>query len=197
MTAHRALFADGPIDGASILVQGGAGAVGNAAIQLAVRGGARVATTVSSPEKAHLAHEAGAHLVVDRAHEDTAATLREWAPEGVHRIVEVALAANLPADAEIIGRGGVIASYGGPDGALEPQGGLIVKNAELHWVLVYTMPVDAKRDAIADITEGLRAGELHGLPEHRFALEETQAAHEAVENGAVGKVLVELADPVG
>ena len=85
---------------------------------------------------------------------------------------------------------------GGPDGALEPQGGLIVKNAELHWVLVYTMPVDAKQAAVIDITEGLRARALRGLPEHRFGFEETQAAHEAVEAGAVGKVLIDVSPRV-
>jgi NADPH:quinone reductase len=196
MTAHRALFADGPVDGASVLVHAGAGAVGNAAIQLAVRGGARVAATVSSPEKAHLAHEAGAHLVLDYQHEDPLEALRAWAPDGVHRVVEVAPATNLALDAEVLGRGGVIASYGGPDGALEPQRGLIAKNAGLHWVLVYTMPVEAKQAAVVDITEALRAGAIHGLPEHRFALEETQAAHEAVEAGAIGKVLVDVAAPV-
>ncbi len=195
MTAHRALFADGPIDGDTVLVHGGAGAVGHAAIQLAVRRGARVATTVSSPEKARLASEAGAELVVNYREEDVVEAVRAWAPDGVDRIVEVAISANLATDGAVLAPYGTIATYGAPDGPLPPSRDLIAKNARIDFVLVYTMPDEAKRDAVAEITEALAEGRLGPLPFRRFPLEETQAAHEAVEGGFVGKVLIDVPQP--
>jgi NADPH2:quinone reductase len=190
MTAHRTLFAHGPLDGARVLVQGGAGAVGHAAIQLAVRGGARVAATVSSEEKAQLARDAGAELVVNYREEDVVETVRAWGP--VDRVVEVAIAANLETDGAVLAPSGAIASYGAPDGPLPPNRDLIVKNASIHLVLVYTMPDEAKRRAVVDITSALEEGALRPLPIARYALEETQAAHEAVEGGFVGKVIIDV-----
>jgi NADPH:quinone reductase len=195
MTAHRALFADGAIDGDAVLVHGGAGAVGHAAIQLAARRGARVATTVSSPEKARLASEAGAELVVNYREEDVVEAVRAWAPDGVDRIVEVAISANLATDGAVLAPYGTIATYGAPDGPLPPSRDLIAKNARIDFVLVYTMPDEAKRDAVAEITEALAEGRLQPLPTRRFPLEETQAAHEAVEGGFVGKVLIDIPQP--
>jgi NADPH2:quinone reductase len=192
MTAHRTLFEEGPIDGDTVLVQGGAGAVGHAAIQLAVRAGARVAATVSSAEKAQLAEQAGAALVVNYREEDVVARLREWAPDGVDRVVEVAIAANLATDGAVLAPYGTIASYGAPDGPLELSLDLIAKNARIDFVLVYTMPDEAKRAAVTDITHALEADALRPLPAQRFPLEETQAAHEAVEGGFVGKVLIDV-----
>jgi NADPH:quinone reductase len=192
MTAHRALFADGPIDGATVLVQGGAGAVGHAAIQLAAWGGARVAATVSSPEKAQLARTAGAGLVVNYREEDVVDVLRGWAPHGVDRVVEVAISANLETDAAVLAPSGTIATYGAPDGPLAPSRDLIAANARIAFVLVYTMPEDAKRQAVVDITHALEEEALQPLPTTRFALQDTQAAHEAVEAGFVGKVLIDI-----
>jgi NADPH2:quinone reductase len=192
MTAHRALFADGPIDGDTVLVQGGAGAVGHAAIQLAVRAGARVVATVSTAEKAKLAEEAGAALVVNYREQDVPEAIRAWAPDGVDRIVEVAISANLATDGAVLAPYGTIATYGAPDGPLPPSRDLIAKNARIDFVLVYTMPDEAKRAAVADITHALEEGALRPLPTARFALAEAQAAHEAVEGGFVGKVLIDV-----
>ena len=102
MTAHRCLFADGPVDGKNVLVAGGAGAVGHFAIELAKFGGARVAATVSGPEKAELARQAGADLVVNYRDAGAAEQLREFAPQ-MDRIVELALGANLELDLALSG----------------------------------------------------------------------------------------------
>jgi NADPH:quinone reductase len=190
MTAHRTLFAHGPLDGARVLVQGGAGAVGHAAIQLAVRGGARVAATVSSEEKAQLARDAGAELIVNYREEDVAEAVRAWGP--VDRVIEVAISANLETDAAVLAPTGAIACYGAPDGPLPPSRDMIVRNASIHFVLVYTMPEEAKREAVADITKALEEGALRPLPTARYALDDTQAAHEAVEGGFVGKVIIDI-----
>ena len=193
ITAHRCLFADGPLDGASVLVHGGAGAVGHAAIELARWHGARVATTVSSDEKAELARAAGAELVVNYRTEPVAERLREWAPDGVARIVEVNLPANIGLDTEVIADGGVISCYVTADKPVELPRSLMQHNVRLAFVLVYTIPTDAKLAAVSDVSSALRDGVLTALPEHRFSLDEIGAAHDAVEGGATGKVLVELA----
>jgi NADPH:quinone reductase len=192
LTAHRCLFADGPVAGRSVLVQGGAGGVGHAAIELARFAGARVAATVSSEEKAKLADLAGADLVVNYRSEDVVEAVRTWAPDGVDRVIEVAVGTNIDTDAEVIVDGGVISSFGAPDKPIDPPRGLMARNCELKFVLVYTMPDAAKRDAVADITAALEQGALSALPAYRFPLEETGAAHDAVRDGAVGKVLVDL-----
>jgi NADPH2:quinone reductase len=192
ITAHRCLFADGPLDGAQILVHGGAGAVGHAAIELARWHGAHVATTVSSPAKAELARAAGAELVVDYRTENVAERLRAWAPDGVARIVEVNLPANLANDLAVLADGGAIVNYVTAERPVELPRALMMLNASLDFVLVYTIPLEAKLTAAADITLGLRDGALTPLPEIRFPLRQIASAHDAVQQNAVGKVLVEL-----
>jgi NADPH2:quinone reductase len=192
LTAHRCLFAAGPIDAARVFVAGGAGAVGHAAIELACWGGARVATTVSSDEKAALAREAGAELVVNYRTEDAVGALRAWAPDGVQRIVEVAIAHNLELDAELLEPHHEISSYGAPDKPIELPRTMIAKNGVIRFVLVYTMPEASKRQAVEDVIAALSAGALSALPAVRFPLEQIAAAHEAVREHAVGKVLVDI-----
>jgi NADPH2:quinone reductase len=106
--------------------------------------------------------------------------------------VDVDVAANLEIDAAVLEPGGVIASYfvAADPVVLPPL--LMARNAEVRFVLVYTMPDEAKRRAAEDITAALRDGALTALPGLRFGLEDIAAAHDAVENGAMGKVLVDI-----
>jgi NADPH:quinone reductase len=208
ITAHRCLtvaeggpqrLARGALSGRIVLVAGGAGAVGNMAIQLARWAGATVVTTVSSTDKADLARAAGAHHVVNYREEDAAEAVRRVAPEGVHVIVEVAPAANAELDSAVIGLHGAVAAYAdnsGPQVTL-PVRDLMTRNVRWQFVLVYTMPEAAKSNAVEGVSAALADGALHvgedvGLPLHRYPLEQTAAAHDAVENGAVGKVLVDV-----
>ena len=192
ITAHRCLFADGPLADAKVLVHGGAGAVGHAAIELGHWHGARVATTVSTEEKAELARAAGAELVINYRSEPVADRIREWASDGVARIVEVNLSANISLDTEVLADGGVVSCYTAPDHAIELSRSLMVLNGQVAFVLVYTIPLEAKLAAVADISRALRDGALTALPGHLFTLQEIAGAHDAVEQGAIGKVLVEL-----
>jgi NADPH2:quinone reductase len=192
MTAHRCLHADGEIEGAQVLVAGGAGAVGHAAVELARFAGARVASTVSSEAKARLAQAAGAELVVNYKGEGAGAQIAEWAPGGLAKIIEVAIAANLALDAETIAPGGEIASYGAPDGPIEGSRALMVKNATVRFVLVYTMGERACAEAVEGVSAALRAGALSAMPQLRFPLERIQEAHDAVREHVVAKVLVEI-----
>jgi NADPH2:quinone reductase len=208
LTAHRALSlvtADtrvrpGSLASRTVLVAGGAGAVGNAAIQLAVWAGATVVTTVSSDAKAELARAAGAHHVVDYTSEDVAARVREVAPDGVDLVVEVAPAQNLALDLEVVGNLGTIAFYAnnGGDEVTMPLRPSFSKNVRLQGILLYTVGAEALRIGAEDVTAAVAAGafgvgEERGVPLHHFTLEDTAAAHDAVEDGVVGKVLIDLA----
>jgi NADPH2:quinone reductase len=193
MTAHHCLFADGPVSGQTVLVSGGAGAVGHFAIELAKWGGARVITTVSSAAKAKLAGQAGADLVVNYREQDVAAELRRFSGQ-VDRIVEVNLAANLELDAAVSRPGTAVVVYAadGPDPVL-PVRTFMTANLTLEFVLLYGVERSSLNRYAADINRAIGDGALSELPAHRFSLDEVAAAHEAVEQGAVGKVLIDLA----
>jgi NADPH2:quinone reductase len=210
MTAHRALtvseagpsrLGPGTLDGRTVLVAGGAGAVGHAAIQLARWSGATVVTTVSSPEKAALATAAGAHHVVNYRTDDAAAAIRAIAPHGVDLIVEVSPARNAALNASVIANHGSIAVYatdGGAEMTLDVRRHFAL-NVRYQFLLLYTVGQDALSAAAEDIGRALvdgalPVGEDAGLPITRFPLERTAEAHDAVEAGTVGKVLIDV-DP--
>ena len=193
LTAFHCLRADGPIVGADVLVAGGAGAVGHAAIELAVWSGARVVSTVSGPEKGVLADVAGASVVVNYRDDDAADQIRAAAPDGVSRIVELALGPNLELDLAVIAPHGVIATYAADAAtASVPVRALMTPNLTLRFVLVYTIGRAALRSAVDGVCEALAVGALTTLPVHRFPLSDTAGAHDAVESGAVGKVVIEM-----
>jgi NADPH2:quinone reductase len=194
MTAHRCLFADGPVDGKAVLVAGGAGAVGRCAIELARwAGAARVIATVSNDEKAQIARDAGAHATVNYKADDAVERVKTAVPDGVDRIVELSLGHNLELDLAAAANACAIASYAneGDDPTLEVRK-LMTRNIVLRFVLVYTMPREAIEQATDEVTKALRDGALTEPPLHKFPLEQTAKAHEAVEKGATGKVLIEL-----
>jgi NADPH:quinone reductase-like Zn-dependent oxidoreductase len=147
MTAWHCLFADGALHGRTVLVAGGAGAVGNAAIALAVRGGARVVTTVGDDHSAQLARAAGAHAVIDRQGPDLAARVVAAAPDGVDRIVEVALGANLALDLSVLAPRGVVSTYADDPVRDLPVRDLMVANTTLAFVLIYGVGDQALDDA--------------------------------------------------
>ena len=193
MTAHRCLLAGGPVDGATVLVAGGAGAVGHAAIELGGWLGARVIATVSSDEKAALARAAGAHAVVNYRAGDAAEQIRAAAPDGVDRVVEVALGPNLELDLDVAAPNAAIVAYADTGGeAAVPPRRLMAPNLVLRFVLVYTMPPAAIAAAAHDVSAAVRDGALSTLPLHRFGLDDTAGAHDAVEAGAVGKVVIDV-----
>jgi NADPH2:quinone reductase len=207
LTAHRCLtvLAEGPgslgpgaLNGRTVLVAGGAGAVGHAAIELAVWAGATVITTVSSVEKEVLAKAAGAHHVVNYRTSDAADEIRRLAPDGVDLVVEVSSVANASLNQSVLARNGTVAIYasGTEDLAIEVRPAMVA-NARYQFVMVYTVPPTAKDQAVKDVAAAVEAGALRvgteaGLPTSRFALSETAAAHDAVENNAVGKVLIDV-----
>jgi NADPH2:quinone reductase len=197
MTAHRCLFQDGGIQGQTVLVAGGAGAVGQAAIQLARWGGARVVATVSRAEQEKVAREAGADLVVNRKAGDPAERIKAFTRgAGLDRVVEVAFEANLDLNRAVLKANGVISTYssGPPDSAPRiPFTAVMRQGITVHFVLVYVMPREAHSSAARDLNTALEAGRYRPHLARVFKLDETAAAHEAQESGAtVGKLLVGL-----
>ncbi len=208
LTAHRCLtvaeslpdrLGPGALTGHTVLVQGGAGAVGNAAIQLARWADATVIATVSSPRKAQLAAAAGASHVVDYRQQDVVAEVRKVAPKGVDAIVEVSAATNAAVDAQVIGLHGAVAMYADDGGAevTVPVRAQMNANARWQFVLVYTEPERAKAIGVEDVNAAVldgavRVGEDAGVPLHVFSLAETAQAHRGVEAGGVGMVLVDV-----
>ena len=189
LTAHRCLFADGPVAGKNVLVAGGAGAVGHFAIELAKHAGAQVVTTVSGPAKAELAAQAGADLVVNYNDPDAVDQIRPYAP--LDRIVEVALGANLELDLALAGPQTHLVDYAAePQDPVLPVRACMTANITMRFILLYTVPRAALLQAVADVTAALQDGALTELPVARFSLDQAAEAHDAVEAGAVGKVIV-------
>jgi NADPH2:quinone reductase len=195
LTASYCLSADGPLAGRTVLISGGAGAVGHAAIELArFEDAGHVVATVSSEAKAELARKAGAQTIVNYRDEDVVAQIRAAVPYGIDQFVEVALHQNLELDLAVAAPHAVITSYAADDSSVAqvPVRQLMAPNLTLRFMLLYTVPQRQLRDAIERTTGAVAAGALTTLPIHRFSLEQIAEAHDAVEGGAVGKVVIDL-----
>jgi len=194
MTAHRCLTSDGPIDGSTVLVSAGAGAVGRAAIQLASWMGARVVATASTDEKAQIALDAGADAVIRYQEGDAADQLREAAPEGVDRALEISLADNVMLDLASLNDHAVIVVYA--DDARTtldlPIRRMLFSNVTVRFMVIYHTPRAALLAAATDLTAAINAGALSEPNFARFPLEQTAEAQDAVESGTVGKVLIDV-----
>ncbi len=196
LTALHAVRMAGGVDGCSVLVAGGAGAVGHYAVQFARLLGARqVIATVSSEEKAQIAREAGAHLAIDYRRENVAERVREaTGGRGVDRVIEVDIAANRLLDLELLRPGGDLVVYGSGQGEFTlPFFPLIVKNLELRFFIVYNLADDDRAQAEAVLADFLARGVLQHRIAQRLPLAQIAQAHELVESGrAVGNVVIEL-----
>lgn len=198
LTAHRAVHVAGDVTGRAVLVQGGAGAVGLAAVAIARHAGATVVATVRSEQDARVARSAGAHEVA-RTDEASASSvvesLHSLAPQGFHHIVEVAFQSNIVLDETVLAQGGSIACYATNQAAPTiPFWNLVFKNVRLYFIGSDDFPPEAKRMAADDVTAMLADG-WTGFPIRAvLPLEEIAKAHELVERGAGGgRVLLSIA----
>ena len=194
ITAHRAVFADGPVKGVTVLIAGATGGVGSMATQLAAWGGALVIGTVRSARDAQRARQLGAAHVVNSADDDAVAQIRSIAPDGVDRIVEVAFGPNAAFNSRVVAQGAVIAAYATPD--LEPvlpYWPLAFQNVVIRLLGSDDFPHEAKRQAAADLVACLEAGALRSEIRQVFALDRIADAHRAVENPTgSGRVVIEI-----
>ena len=194
MTAHRCLFAEGPVRGRVILITGGAGVVAHYAIQMAKWAGATVVATVSSEAKAHHARSAGADLVIDYRREDVVGRIRA-AFGAVDQVVDVDFGENLPVTAQVLKPFGVVTSYSSMRVATPayPYYTLHALNPVIRPVLVYSMPEAAKAQAQADIARWVAETKPVFTIAERYPLVRIVDAHLAVERGEkIGHVLLDI-----
>ncbi len=188
LTAWRAVQTDGGVAGQTVLVAGGAGAVGHYAIQMAkLLGAARVIATVSSAAKAAHARAAGADEVVDYRAENVAERVRDLTGgRGVDRVVEVDLAANAALLPQIVARDGFCACYGSGKADMTLSfGPMILSGAAIRFFIVYELSDRARAEGVAQVNAWLEAGKLQHAIGKVMPLADIVAAHEAVEAGSV------------
>jgi NADPH:quinone reductase len=193
ITAHRNVYVTGSVKGQTVLVQGGAGAVGACAVQLAHRAGARVIATCRAEADKQIAARAGADEVL-LTNGNLAQRIRALAPDGVHHIVEVAFGANIKTDTEVLAQGGSIATYATNTPMPEtPVWQLVFVNARLFFVGSDDVPAEAKIEATRDINQALEAG-WKGLDIAEIVpLDQIARAHELVEHPTKpGRVIVAI-----
>ena len=197
MTAHRAVFADGDVEGQVLLVMGGAGRVGHYAIQWAHQAGATVVSTASNPDDKEACLSAGADHVVDHRAEDFARqVLGANGNKPIDRVIDLEFGTNLPVSIAVLKTGGTIAAYGSarnPEPVL-PFYKMMYKDLTLHTIIVYAMPDSAKDHAVADINSALSHGSLQHRVAHSMPLADIAAGNEIVEAGEVrGAVILNIA----
>ena len=195
LTAHLALFSDGPIDGKAVLIHGGAGAVGLAAVRFAARAGARVIATASTQAKQAIAREAGAAEVLDYRDPDCAARILSLTGgRGVDRIIEVDFGTNQALDGQVIAPHGVIAAY---SSTREPKPVLdyyvfAKKAVTLRFVQATLIHGPALEEAVLATSRAVAEGWMRLPVAGVYPLDGAAEAHEALEAGPAGKIVVQL-----
>ena len=193
MTAHRCVFADGPVSGQTVLITGGAGRVGDYAIQWASQGGAWVIATASNPDDDARCRAMGAREVVNHREAGWGDKVRDLTGgELVDRVIDVEFGANLPEVLKCIRIGGTIATYSStvvPEPCL-PFRDMMFMDLTIRMVIVYAMPEEAKAAAVAATQEALSEGTLDHRIAHSLPLDEVARSHELIENGGFGGCVV-------
>jgi NADPH2:quinone reductase len=194
ITAHRAVHVGGPVEGRTVLVQGGAGSVGACAVQLAQRAGAHVVATVRSAADEAVALRAGATQAVRTdgiAPREVNGRLHASAPDGFAHIVEVAFDVNIASDVAVLAQGGSVAAYGtAQPSAAVPVWEMAFKNVRLFFLGSDDFPAEAKAAAARDLSATLAGGWPGFEIGERFPLSAVAAAHEYVEQRRVGRVVL-------
>lgn len=193
LTAFHAVALAGAGDDTAVLVSGGAGSVSQYAIQFAKSRRATVITTTSSPEKAAAAREAGSDHCIDYRSEDVGARVAEiTGGRGVDAIIEMNLSANAGLIPTTLRPKGSVIVYGTDAEATIPAFACLVNSVTLRFFLIYQLDAEQRDRAIAGVTEALKQGWLVSRIGPTFPLAETAAAHEAVEHGTIGNVIVTI-----
>jgi NADPH2:quinone reductase len=194
MTAYHAVTLAPAEKGSALLVSGGAGAVSQYVTQFAKMAGATVLTTVSSPEKAKVAQEAGADHTIDYKREDVGARVMEiTGKRGVDAVIEMDLTANAKLIPRVVRPKGSVIVYGTGPEAVIPASFCLVNSIRLQFFLVYELDTGERERAIAAINRALSDGRLNNrLAQPTYPLAVIVAAHEAVERGSIGNVIVTM-----
>ena len=195
-TAYYGIFADGPVKDQTILITGGAGAVGYLGIQLAKWSGAHVISTVSGDDKATVAEAAGADLVVNYKTDNVIKAVNDFTKgHGVDRILEVEFGGNLSVSEHVIKNNGVIAAYGSVAEANPsvPFYNLMFKSVKLNTYLIYIVADSDRANINQGINAALSDNALTPIIAKSFQLSETVNAHQSVEEGSIiGNVVINI-----
>lgn len=193
MTAHHAITLSHAAKGTTLLVAGGAGSVSQYVIQFAKMAGATVLTTISSPEKAKIAREAGADHTIDYKRENVGERVMEiTGKKGVDAVIEMDLAANAKLIPAVLRPKGSVIVYGTSPEAALPAAFCLVNSIQLKFFLVYELDAQERERTVSAITRALTQGSLVNRVGPTFPLADTAAAHEAVEAGSIGNVLIAI-----
>ena len=195
-TAYYGLLANGPIKNKTVLISGGAGAVGFYGIQIAKLSGANVITTISNDEKAEIANNAGADKVINYKNENVLEEIMEYTEnDGVDRIFEVEFGGNLPINEKIIKPNGVIAAYGSM-AEMEPKlpfYNLMFKGVKIDTFLIYSIEKKFREELLNGLSELLNQNSLKHMISQTYSIDDVVNAHEAMESGSViGNIVIEI-----
>jgi len=193
LTACHTVFGGGDVAGQTLLISGGAGAVGHNAVQLAKWGGAKVIATASKGA-ADYVKAAGADVVLDYADPDLTGKILE-ASGGIDRAIEVEFGENATLLAEVMKPLGTIAAYGsGKDMTPElPFGPYLFKALKIDITLIYILPAPERKTAIERLHTALKAGALTPSIDTTYPLADCAAAHDrAMQPGRRGAVLLQI-----
>jgi NADPH2:quinone reductase len=194
MTAFHAVTLANAAKGSTLLIAGGAGAVSQYAIQFAKAAGVQVITTVSSPEKAKAAREAGCDQTIDYKRENVGERVMEFTGKrGVDAVIEMDLAANAKLLPAVLRPKGSVIVYGTTPEATIPASFCLVNSIRLQFFLVYELDAAERERAVGAINRTLTQNALtHRIAQSIFKLDDAIAAHEAVEKGTIGNVIVTM-----
>jgi NADPH:quinone reductase len=192
ITAHRAVFGDGPVTGSTVLVHGVLGGVGGVAAQLAYWGRATVIGTVRTSTDLPEAASRVTHAVA-LDEEEPIDAIRAIAPQGVDRIVEVAFSDNVDLDAAVAKQGAVIAAYATrrdrPDLPFWP---MLFENLTIRLLGSDDFPQEAKRQAAADLTAAAAEGALQTAIGDPLTLDQIAEAHDRVDAGSRPRIILDV-----
>ena len=195
-TAYYGMLCDGSVENQTVLVTGGAGAVGYYGIQLAKWSGATVITTVSGDEKAKVASDAGADLIINYREEDVVSTIKDFTnDEGVDRILEVEFGGNLSVSEEVIKPNGTVAAYGSV-AVMEPSlpfYNLMFKGVKLNTYLIYIVSESDRSMIVNGLNEAMNDGALNHIIAESYALDDIINAHQSMEsNQVIGNIVINI-----
>ena len=195
-TAYYGLLANGPIKDKTVLISGGAGAVGFYGIQIAKLSGANVITTISNDEKAEIANNAGADKVINYKNENVLEEIMKYTGnDGVDRILEVEFGGNLPINEKIIKPNGIISAYGSM-AEMEPKlpfYNLMFKGVKIDTYLIYSINQRFRKEIIEGLSKKLNANSLKHMVSQTFSIDDIVEAHEIMESGSIiGNIVIKI-----
>lgn len=193
-TAYYGIFAEGSVQNKTLMITGGAGAVGFYGIQLAKWAGAKVISTVSSKEKFKIAEDAGADLILNYKKDNVVDSVLEFTKgNGVDRVLEVEFGGNIQINPKIINTNGTIAAYASM-GNIEPTlpfYDFMFKGIKINTFLIYSICKKDRKMLVEGMTKALNENALKHLIASSFSLDDVVDAHKEVEsNKSVGNVIV-------